>query len=312
MKKALIVLNMGSPKNLDEVEIFLKNMFNDPNILSIKNRFLRKLIAFIIVTTRKSSAKEHYQKIGGKSPILEYTLTLIEKLKQKLNSFDIYYSFRYTPPYSFDVIKELKKIDYKDIWLLPLYPHYSITTTKSSIDDFLENLKKENYHPNCHIIERFYEEENYNKAILERIKETLKEKDSKEFSLIFSAHSLPQKVIEKGDCYKAEVEAHVNILKNLILLEKMEFKEILLAYQSKLGPIKWLEPSLETTLQKLKNKKVLIFPISFVFDNVETDFELSIEYKEIAKNLGYEEYIVSKCPNDSDLLLNSIIKLICK
>ncbi len=310
MKKALILLNMGSPRDLDEVPVFLKNMFNDPNIITVKSNLLRSFIAFMIVTTRKKSAQGHYAEIGGKSPLLGHTLALIEKLKPKLPNFDIFYSFRYTPLFSHEVIKELKEKKYEDVWLLPLYPQYSTTTTKSSLEDFLETSKKMGFTPNFHVKDRFYEDENYNRACVMRIKEVIAGKDAKEYTLIFSVHSLPQKIIDAGDPYKAEIEAHANILKNMLENDGVHFKETLMGYQSKLGPMKWIEPSLEDTLKSVKDKKVVIFPISFVSDNVETDFELSIEYKEVADELGFESYIVAKCPNDSSAMVDCVVGII--
>ena len=131
-------------------------------------------------------------------------------------------------------------------------------------------------------------------------------KDPKQFDLIFSAHSLPQSIVKRGDPYPMEVQEHIEILKKTI---GHRFKEVHLAYQSKLGPVKWLEPSLEEKLRSLRNKKVLIYPISFVLDNSETEFELHIEYKEIAKKLGFEEYIVARCPNDSDTFVEALAKI---
>ena len=137
----------------------------------------------------------------------------------------------------------------------------------------------------------------------------MKGKKSEEFDLVFSAHGIPQKMIEEGDPYQTQIERNVRILKGLLIKSNIKFNNIHLAYQSKVGPLKWLSPSLQEKLKEIENKKVVIYPISFTLDNSETDFELSIEYKEKAKEMGFEEYIVSRCVNNSDLFVKSLIDI---
>ena len=308
MSKALVLLNMGGPANLEEVELFLKNMFNDENIITIKSELLRKFIAFMIVTSRKKTAKENYRQIGGKSPLVENTKKLIQKLQEKDNSIFITYAMRYTPPFSKDVIKDLKQKDIKKLFLLPLYPQYSTTTTKSSIEDFLRESKKAGFDADITFTERFYKEKDFNKVIISQIKKEMGDSNASKTDLIFSAHSLPQKIIDKGDSYQKEVEEHVQILSKMLQEEGVKFNKIHLAYQSKLGPVKWIGPSLDEKLAKLTNKNVLIYPISFLLDNSETTQELHIEYAKIAESLNYEGYKVSNCLNDSSDFVEFIHK----
>ena len=119
---------------------------------------------------------------------------------------------------------------------------------------------------------------------------------------------MPQKIVNSGDPYQKEVEEQVAILKEK--LQAIGFKDIHLAYQSKLGPVKWLEPSLEDKLHSLKSKSVLIYPISFILDNSETEFELSMEYEEVAKELGFKNYIVSPCINDNKEFLEGLREMV--
>lgn len=299
---------MGGPRNLDEVEIFLKNMFSDKNIITTKSPILRSLIAFTIVASRKKTARANYAKIGGKSPIIGYTKLLIEKLQNELQDTYVTYAMRYTAPFAKDIVKKLKQKGITEATLLPLYPQYSTTTTKSSLEDFEKAL--ESLHIKTHCVTRFYENRLYNKLLIEKIEEQMIGKNSKEFELIFSAHSLPQKIIKHGDTYQKEILHHIEILKNMLKEKNIVFRGIHTAYQSKLGPLKWLEPSLETILKSLTCKKVVLSPISFTIDNSETEFELSIEYKEIADKLGYEEYLVAKCPNDSAKFIEAISQIV--
>jgi len=307
-KKALLLLNMGGPHNLEEVETFLKNMFNDQRILTMPS-FFRKIIGAMIVQSRKKEAKKNYEAIGGKSPIIEHSKELTEKISNYLKDIEIHYVMRYTPPYAFDILKNLQKNAVEEIFLLPLYPHFSTTTTASSFDDINDSLKALNYNPKVKKITSFYDHIGYNIAVVDRIKEILKGKKSEEFDLVFSAHGIPQKMIEEGDPYQTQIERNVRILKGLLIKSNIKFNNIHLAYQSKVGPLKWLSPSLQEKLKEIENKKVVIYPISFTLDNSETDFELSIEYKEKAKEMGFEEYIVSRCVNNSDLFVKSLIDI---
>ena len=157
----------------------------------------------------------------------------------------------------------------------------------------------------------FYKNDDYNEIVLNLIKEkiaNLSADEISEISLIFSAHSLPQKIIDNGDPYEAQMKEHAKILSNLLDKNGIKFKEIILAYQSRLGPVKWLEPNTQEVLQNLSSKKALIFPIAFCVDNSETDFELSILYKELALKNGFEFYEVCRCPNDRDEFAKFILK----
>ena len=308
MDKAVILLNMGAPNNFGEVELFLKNMFNDENIITVKNRFLRKFIAFMIVTSRKKVAIDNYKQIGGKSPLLENTKKLIQKLQKKDNSTFITFAMRYTPPFSKDVIDQLKKKNIKEVFLLPLYPQYSTTTTKSSIEEFIEKANSLSLNAKITFIKRFYKERGLNEAIISKIEKEVEALCPSKIDLIFSAHSLPQRIVDKGDSYQKEIEEHVQILSDMLIKKGVRFKNIHLAYQSKLGPVKWIGPSLEEKLKTISNKNVLIYPISFLLDNSETIQELHIEYADFAKKLGFESYKVCKCLNDDDKFISFLHK----
>jgi ferrochelatase len=309
LKKAIVFLNMGAPKDLEEVEVFLKNMFNDKNIITVKSNLLRNYIASRIIKGRKNEAKESYDEIGGSSPLLSHTKTFLKNVKKEFPEYEVINIMRYTPPYALSGAKWLKAKGVEDIVVIPLYPHYSTTTVKSSVDDFYEALSEAKYAPNLKIYSRFYKNRTYNQAIIEQIKIALGEKESKEYDLIFSAHSLPVKIIQNGDSYQKEIIENVEILSKMLDYQNINFKNVHLAYQSKVGPMEWLEPSLENKLKSIINKKVIIYPISFILDNSETEFELDIEYREIANKLGHSEYRVAKCLNESKLFIETIKEL---
>jgi len=310
MQKALVLLNMGGPNNLDEVKVFLSNMFNDANIITVKSSLLRRFIAFMITTSRTKKAQANYAKLGGKSPLVGYTKQLVEKLQSALPSLHVNFAMRYTPPFCDALIEELKAKGIEEVILLPLYPHYSTTTTKSSVEDFMKVARALEFKAKIRVIDHFFENKIYNRLLVRKIKEALGENDPTQMELIFSAHSLPQKIIANGDPYQSEISLHVKLVEQLLEKENMQFKAVHLAYQSKLGPIKWLEPSMEEKLSTLENKNALIVPISFTIDNSETEFELSMEYAELAHRLGFERYVVTKCPNDDEAFVECITQLI--
>lgn len=309
-KEAIVLLNMGGPNNLEEVEVFLTNMFNDKNILTMKSSLLRKFIATMITFTRTEKSQEIYRQIGGKSPLVGHTKNLVTKLQAKLGATVVVdFAMRYTPPFAREAIERLNQEDIAKIYLIPLYPQYSTTTTKSSLEDFEEQYHLYGKDAILVEIKHFFENQTYNRAILERIKEQVSADESQEYDIVFSAHGLPQKVIDKGDVYQRHVEKHVALLKDMMDEEGLRFANVHLAYQSKVGPMKWLEPSLEDKLRSLGNKKVVIFPLAFTIDNSETDFELSIEYREVAEELGFASYKVCRCPNDSELFVDALIEI---
>ena len=309
-KEAIVLLNMGGPNNLEEVEMFLTNMFNDKNILTMKSDLLRKFVGGMITFSRTEKAQDIYRQIGGKSPIVGHTKKLVNKLQDRLGSDVIVdFAMRYTPPFASEVIERLNKEKVDKIYLIPLYPQFSTTTTKSSLEDF-----EEQYHSlgdNAVLVEtkHFFENKTYNKAIIQRIKESIGKSDYRDFDIIFSAHGLPQKIVDAGDVYELHVNKHVEILKEMLKDEEMNFHDIHLAYQSKVGPMEWLKPSLEDKLSSVRNRGIIIFPLAFTIDNSETDYELEIEYREIAKNQGFKEYRVCRCPNDSELFVDALIEI---
>lgn len=302
MKKAIILLNMGGPNNLDEVKVFLTNMFNDKNIIGAPKP-IRKLIAWIITTSRLKEAKSNYSHLGGKSPLVGYTKEVVAKFEQKVDA-KVTYAMRYTPPFSKEVLEEIKSYD--EIYAIPLYPHYSNTTTKSSFEELFIEAKKIGIENKIKTIDSYYRHPLYIKSIVERIKEALENKNPKDYELIFSAHGLPKKVIEKGDSYQKHIRQTLYFARKELIKENIKFFNTHLAYQSRLGPMEWIKPYLEDKLASLKKKKVIIFPIAFTIDNSETEFELDIEYKEVADEMGFEEYKVAKAPNDNDYFIEAL------
>jgi ferrochelatase len=284
---------MGGARDEEELKEFIYNMFKDKRIITSP---IRHILAPLITKFRYKKVWENYQLIGG-SPIYKHTENLINKVQKKLD-IPIFGVMRYTSPRADEVIKEN---NITEALLFPLYPQFSTTTTLSSFDD-VKGIKTKK-------IERFYKEEKFNEAVIEKILEGLKDWNSEDVNLIFSAHGLPQKIVDAGDSYEKEINEHVKILSDMLNKKGIKFKSINLAYQSKVGPMKWLEPSLDDKLKEFKNQKVLVYPISFIIDNSETDLELSIEYAHQAKELNID-YRVAKVLNDSDKFVDFLVEKI--
>ena len=286
--KAIVLHNMGGARSEKELKEFLYNMFKDKRII---NSPIRHILAPLISNIRYKKVWKNYETIGG-SRLHKVTESLCEKMKNE--KYDVIYAMRYTAPYLKDFIHK-----YDEIILIPMYPHYSFTTVESALDD----LKNTNFKGKVKIVKPFYQNEEFNEILKENILNSVE--NPSEWNLIFSAHGLPKKIIESGDSYEEEVEKHVEILK-----EKLpQFKSVNLAFQSRFGRGEWLQPYLDEKLKEFKNEKVLIYPISFMIDNSETDLELKVEYKHLADEIGIKEYKVVECPNDSEKVAQFLLKL---
>jgi len=305
-KRALLLLNMGGPNNVEEVELFLRNMFADENILTM-DRYTRKFVATIIINKRLEEVKENYALLGGKSPLPELTDALISKLKAKLD-IPIYPAMRYVPPFADVSLEKCQKEGIEELVLFPMYPQYSTTTTLSSVEDVEARCKVMDYAPKITVIDPYYDDYNYIAASVEKIVEAMEGKDTQEYDLLLSAHGLPVSIIQAGDPYQNQVEANASAIKIYLKERGISFNTIKLVYQSKVGNSDWLEPNLVDVLRNPTHRKVLIFPLAFTLDNSETVFELDIEHREIAKKIKYEDYIVAKCMNSSDKFVNFIVE----
>ncbi|MBT8343470.1 MAG: ferrochelatase, partial [Sulfurovum sp.] len=248
MNKALFLLNMGGPNDLDEVELFLHNMFSDKNILPT-NSMTRALIRKIIISKRLDDAKESYAHLGGKSPLSGLTEKLIDKLKSKLD-MPIYAAMRYVPPFAGDALKQCKDDGIEELILFPLYPQYSTTTTLSSYEDIVARCKALDYYPKITVSTcQYFDDIDYIKANVAQIEKAIVDKDSSEYDLLLSAHGLPMSIIKAGDPYQRQVESNVSAIKTLLEVKGIFFKDVKLVYQSKVGSAAWLEPNLVDVLR---------------------------------------------------------------
>lgn len=295
MKKAIILFNLGGPDNKEAVKPFLFNLFNDKRIIGLPNPF-RYFLAKFISSKREATAQEIYGFIGGKSPILEETTAQADALEKKLSSqtdeYKIFIVMRYWKPFANEVVKQVKEYNPDKVILLPLYPQFSTTTVASSFDDWNNNAKKVGLKIPTSAYCCYFKQDNFISSHVSLIKKSYdKALEISKPKILFSAHGLPQKIVDKGDSYQWQVEQTAKAIIDKLnkIYDNVDYQ---VCYQSKVGPLKWLEPNTEEVIENYAKEKVnmVIVPIAFVSEHSETLVELDIEYKEIAdKNeaIGY-------------------------
>lgn len=317
-KIGVVLFNLGGPDSLDAVEPFLFNLFNDPDIINFPLSFLfRKRLAKLISEKRSPKIVEQYKQIGGKSPLLELSQKQANALELELNksiNSKVYLAMRYWHPFTDETLQQMQKDGIEKIILLPLYPQYSISTTGSSknewdriIDNF-PDIKK----INSVLINNYHDFPTYIDSIIEGINKTLQkfpENERINVVLLFSSHGTPIKLVKQGDPYKNQIENTVKCV-----MERGKFvQKHFLSFQSKVGPQKWIEPKTPVVIEKLANESVkylLIIPIAFVSDHLETLFEIGIEFRHLAKEKGIIQFEVMQGLNDSPLFIKALKELV--
>lgn len=304
-KIGVVLLNMGGPDSLSAVEPFLYNLFSDHDIIEIP-KIIQKPIARIISKVRAKKTRHYYEIMGGRSPQREQTEKQADALQKLLgDSFKVVVGMRYWHPFTEEALRELFKEDIKKIVLLPMYPQYSKTTTGSSFNEFERVFKRFTQVPVVKI-KSYHDHPLYIKAMVENIKENLH--NWKDYFFLFSAHSLPLRVIKSGDPYKEETEKTVKLI-----MENFPGVSYALGYQSKLGPIKWLDPPTDKLLEEIISagfKHVALIPISFVCEHSETLYELDILYRKLAEDLGVESFVRIPTLKDHPIFMETLRQLV--
>ncbi len=288
---AVLIFNLGGPKEPADVEGFLYNLFKDKYIIGLPWG-IRQGLAKLISSRRAASAQKNYAYMGGGSPIVAETEAQARALETYINTktkgleAKVFVGMRYWHPFIEETVSEIEAYDPDEIVLLPLYPQYSTTTTLSSFEAFKARYKGKApvtyvccYADNDHFIKAHAD------AIATRLK---KIKIKSNYRLLFSAHGLPESIIAKGDPYKVQVEASV-----ARIMASFEDMDHVVCYQSRVGPMKWIGPSTDEMIRQAgrEGKSVVVIPIAFVSEHIETLVELDIEYAHLAKESGVKDYI---------------------
>lgn len=294
----VILLNLGGPDSLKAVRPFLNNLFSDRQIIRLGPRFMQKPLAWLIAAIRSKKTEKMYAMIGRKSPILDITTAQAKALEDVLNSelrtsnasikFKVYVGMRYWHPFIEKVVPELYNAGFKKVIALSLYPQYSVTTSGSSLSKFREVAA--DFQMETFSISSWHNHPFYIEALVDVIKKGIESfiprsggRGGGDVHVLFSAHSLPQKIIEEGDPYVNHIMGTIGEVTKRITIKWH------LSYQSRSGPVKWLEPSTDEKIKELALagiKNILVVPISFVSDHIETLYEIDILYKNMAEKLG--------------------------
>ncbi len=308
-KIGVLLLNLGGPQQLEDVKPFLFNLFSDRQIIRLGPAFLQKTIARIIAHRRAPKSMENYRRIGGGSPILEKTreqAQALEAILQQDGDFVVRPCMRYWHPFAHEALAEMTAVGVEELIALPLYPQYSRATTGSSLQDLYQAQTR--YGPDVPIREiwSWPAEPDYIACLAARIREGLSCFGDQPSQLLYSAHSLPVRFIEEGDPYVTDLK------KTIRDLEEQTGISGELCYQSRSGPVEWLGPSTPELLTRLAaagTTNVLVMPLSFVSDHVETLFEIDIQYRKMATDLGIR-LECTKGLNDDPLFIGALRNLV--
>lgn len=309
-RSAVLLLQMGGPDSLEAVEPFLLNLFADRDIIRIGPSFLQPFIARMIVRRRAPRVRENYRQIGGKSPLRELTEQQAAALQRELgDGFRCFVAMRYWKPFTAEALSVIRREGFTRLIALSLYPHFSRATSGSSFNELERELKRSGITADIVRIRSFHDHPLYIDALAEKVEAGLSAfPDRTRVQLFFSAHSLPQSFIDSGDPYLDHIQGTVRLV-----MERFEGISHHLAFQSRAGPVKWLEPSTEEKLKELAAdgcKEVLMVPLSFVSDHIETLHEIDMEYREEAHRLGITDFRRMESLNSSPAFIRCLAELV--
>lgn len=312
---AVVLFNLGGPDSLAAVQPFLFNLFSDPDIFRLPLRSLtQKLFAAIVSRRRAPEAAKGYAAIGGASPLLANTHKQAEALARALagdGDFDVRVCMRYWHPRATEVVAQLKSQGVSRLVLLPLYPQYSMTTSGSSYNEFRRECARQDFRPTVSLVREWYDQPDYLGGIAETLRQEaarFPNPDPSNIEVLFSAHGLPRKIVDAGDPYERQIRATFEAVR-----ARLGWPRVTLCYQSRVGPLEWLRPYTEDVIREKARsgaEQILVYPIAFVSDHVETLYELGQTYAQLAREQGVAHYRVAPALNDHSLLIRGLRKLV--
>jgi ferrochelatase len=314
----LLGLNLGGPRDLDDVGPFLTRLFADREIIRLPGGPLgQRILARVIVRARLRSVRRNYASIGGGSPIYRHTDAQLAGVAHRLahrtgREFRPYIAFRYSQPFSEDALRAMARDGVREVVVLTLYPHYSTATTGSSLRELHRAVLGTGLAQRFQfrVVDRWYDHPGYIDALTRRVREALDTwpRDRRhQVVLLFSAHSLPMAFVEAGDPYPAHVAATVRAVVERLGEDPPARRQ--LAYQSQTGPVRWLEPRTEHVLADLGKegaRDVLLVPISFVSDHIETLYEVDQLFARAAARAGITTFRRTRALNDDRGFLDAL------
>lgn len=318
-KVAVVMFNLGGPDAPQAIRPFLMNFFMDKNIITLPIPF-RCLIASMIANRRsKREALEGYSELGGSSPLLKNSTKQAKALEKSLKGtakdkvFKTFVCMRYWHPMAPEVVRQVRDWGADKIVFLPLYPQFSTTTSWSSIEAWDKHAGEAGYSdvPSSTIC-CYPFNDGFIKASAENLKVQIsqaKKDGNKDFRVLFSAHGLPEKIIQKGDSYQWQCEQSAQKIAEALKIKDLDWQ---ICYQSRVGPQKWIGPSLDEALESAAadKKSVIIYPHAFTQEHVETLVELDIEYAEMAEELGIHGYYRAETVGTHPKFIDGLTKLV--
>jgi len=313
----VLLLNLGGPDKLEDVGPFLYNLFSDPEIIRLPLQWMQKPLAWFIATRRAKTSQENYKQIGGGSPLRRITEAQGQALQDKLavlgQEAKIYVGMRYWHPYTEEAIALIAQDNIDKLVILPLYPQFSISTSGSSFR-LLEKLWQQEpklQQLDYTIIPSWYKQPTYLQAMAQSIAQELDKLDQPDQAhIFFSAHGVPKSYVEEaGDPYQQEIEECTHLIMQTLNRSNLHT----LAYQSRVGPVEWLQPYTDDAIKELGAKGVtdlVVVPISFVSEHIETLQEIDIEYREIAEDSGIHNFYRVPAPNIHPLFIQALAELV--
>lgn len=316
----IVMMNLGGPKNLDEVGPFLLKLFEDREIIQLP---VQRYLGPFIAKRRTPKVRKLYEGIGGGSPILHWTEEQGKGMCERLDAMSpdtaphkFYVAFRYVDPFSEDALKQMKADGVKRAVAFTQYPQFSCSTTGSSLNELWRAARRLGLQEafEWSVIDRWPTHPRFIEAMTKTVRDGLQmfdEKDRDDTLLLFSAHSLPMDVINRGDAYPQEIGASVHEV-----MKRLDFShEYLLCYQSDVGPVPWLGPSTEEVIKNLgkkKRKNVLVVGIAFTSDHIETLSEIDIEYGELAHEVGITNFKRAPALNGEPLFQDALAEVVAE
>ncbi len=322
-KIAIVLFNLGGPDCKNAIKPFLMNFFMDKNIINAPWPVRYLLAKMISIKRSKAEAGESYGELGDKSPLLDNTEKQSEALESFLNdredenSYKTFVSMRYWHPMAPEVVEKVKNWHPDKVILLPLYPQFSTTTSWSSLENWKKALSKFEINDQISMVCCYPKQTGFIEASAQNIAVEYKKAQNaghaENIRFLFSAHGLPEKIVKSGDPYQYQcektAEAIVDRLKDILNIEEIDWQS---CYQSRVGRLKWIDPSLDDALDKAAkdNKSVLIFPHAFTQEHVETLVELDIEYKEMSEELGIDGYYRAHTVGSHPAFIDGLAELV--
>jgi len=316
VKVGILLFNLGGPETLRDVKPFLYRLFSDPEIIHVKWSPLRKAIAYAIATVRRRTSEGYYRQIGGGSPLRRLTQdqarALSDELKRRGKDVETFVGMCTWRPFLREAVNSVEQSNIEKLLILPLFPQYSVTTTGSGFSALRQLIEKRpSFHKlNVQWVRSWADQPTYIQSFVEGIQRELATFTKPDrVHLLFSAHSIPESYVRKGDPYLDQTKQSVELIMDR-LGRKNPYQ---LSFQSKIGPVKWLEPFTNDVILELGKRgidDVLVVPISFVSEHIETLYELDILYKKVAKEAGIDNFRRVPALNSDPTFIRALAEIV--